>query len=89
MIKTCKYKAQPIIKAVQWDGNNVDDIIELCGDEATINPKFATGENELYIATDFGIVHIKRNDYVVKISNEVCVYSEESLNSVFELNVNI
>lgn len=85
MINKYKYKNHPVIEAIQWNGNNVDDITELCGDEATINPKFATGENELYIATDFGIVHVKRNDYVVKINNEICVYSEESFNDVFEL----
>lgn len=85
MINIYKYKNINDIKGVQWDGNNVNDIIELCSDNATITPKFATGENDLYIATYFGIVHLKRNDYVAKINNEICVYSEESFNEVFEL----
>ena len=85
MINFYKYKTNPIIKAIQWNGDNVDDVIELCGDDATITPKFATGENELYVATDFGIVHLEKHDYIVKISGEICVYSEESFNSIFEL----
>ena len=85
MINFYKYKNDPGIKAIQWDGENVDDVIELCGDDATVTPKFATGENELYIVTYFGIVHLVKGDYVAKISGEICVYSEDSFNSIFEL----
>ena len=67
MIK--KYVKKPIeIEAVQWIGNNLEEIYEFVGVENLCFNSKAVGEEvgELYIRTIEGDMHAAVNDFIIK-----------------------
>jgi len=56
-----KYVKKPIpIEAVQWDGNNQDEIAVFCGATAVIE------DGELSIHTLEGTMHARVGDFIIK-----------------------
>ena len=62
MIK--KYKKKPvIIEAVQWTGDNIDEIIKFCGDSLTFK---GSKPFKVYINTLEGRHICSPHDYIIK-----------------------
>ena len=56
------YVKKPIvIEAIQWEGTNIEEILDFCGADQVI-----LDNNRLYIETPFGEIYIKIKDYIVK-----------------------
>lgn len=59
-------KKTTIVEAVQWDGDNKEEIVALCGSQAIFGGNLLLGPNFLYIDTLNGRIFVNINDYVVK-----------------------
>lgn len=57
-----KYRKKPvIIEAIQWNGNNIDDIVKFASLHITY-----TGADYFYINTLEGVMKASLNDYIIK-----------------------
>jgi len=63
-----KYRKKPVvIEAVEWNGENYDDLTAFCGDEVSFDPK----NGMVLIGTLEGLMNGKIGDYIIKgISGE-------------------
>lgn len=84
MIKRCNFKTDCICSYVQWTGTNEEEIIKFCGDKANVTHQYVIANPSLYLVTDIGIIHVEKNNYVVKINGNICCFTEDMFNMIFE-----
>lgn len=84
MIKRCNFNTNCICSYVQWTGDNENEIINFCGDKANVTHQYVIDNPSLYLVTDIGIIHVEKNNYVVKINNNICCFTEDMFNMIFE-----
>jgi len=84
MIKRCNFKTNCVCSYVQWTCDNENEIINYCGDKATVTYQYAIGNPSLYLVTDIGIIHVEKNNYVVKINDNIYCFTEDMFNMIFE-----
>lgn len=58
-----KYRKKPVvIEAIQWNGNNMDEILDFAKDSFSLNPL----TNEIMISTLEGNMIASKGDYIIK-----------------------
>ena len=80
MINQYKTRRDVSVKAVRFDGTNIEEIKELScfyvGEEITEN-------NLLFVDTTFCSGYMKIGDYLVSIADSLIVMTEATFNSLF------
>ena len=58
-----KYRKKPVvIDAVQWTGNNEEEILDFCNGKST----FTATDKEIVINTLEGTMHASKGDYIIR-----------------------
>ena len=58
-----KYQKKPVvIEAIQWNGNNEEDILDFCKGKST----FTADDKEIVINTLEGTMHASKGDFIIK-----------------------
>lgn len=78
MSNTYRKKNLPIT-AIQWDGNNTNEVVEFSGGRGAT----PTG-NILIFSNNFTSFTMKKGDYAVKEGNSVWVMDKEAFESEYE-----
>ena len=82
-IKSYRTRRDVLIRAVQFDGTNIEEIKRLScfsvGEEITEN-------NKLFVSTTFGDDYMNVGDYLVKIADSFIVMTKATFNSLFIIN---
>lgn len=60
-----RYRSKAVIDAVQWTGDNTEELQEFLGEAAT-GYEFPGFGKRMNFLTDWGTVHIKQGDFVTK-----------------------
>lgn len=63
MVIKCR-KIPVIVTAVQWTGNNIDEVYQFAGNCVTFTG--CVGQYDLYIQTLEGVHHASVGDYIIK-----------------------
>lgn len=81
MINQYKTRRDISVKAVQFDGTNIEEIKRLScfnvGEEITENGK-------LFVSTTFGDDYMKVGDYLVAVADSLIVMTKATFNSLFK-----
>lgn len=82
MIEKCVFRRREF-KAVQWTGNNYDEIVDLIGD--AVIEKDQSDEEILYIGSNIGIIKTTVGYYIVQNKlGDLYVFDEDFFEDNFE-----
>lgn len=81
-MKSYKTRRDVQVKAVQFDGTNVEEIERL--NYFMVSP--TTEDNKLFVVTTFGDGYMNVGDYLVKIADSFIVMTKATFNSLFIIN---
>lgn len=82
MINKYKTRRDVLVKAVQFDGTNRDEIERL--NYFMVSP--TTENNQLFVVTTFGDGYMNVGDYLVNIADSFIIMTKATFNSLFKIS---
>ena len=83
MINKYKTRRDVLVKAVQFDGTNRDEIERL--NYFMVSP--TTENNQLFVVTTFGDGYMNVGDYLVNIADSFIIMTKATFNSLFKISL--